>query len=152
MDFNQLFEQMLNPNNEGCSNDGTKCNNMNGLNAARLLSNLGTGCSGNSLGLLLVILLLACCGSGFGGQGSYGGLGGYGNYGNRCFDICCRRRKHHKYKRYQCYQCYDPCSYQGYGYGCGSWIWIIVLIALVACCGKKKGNCDNNVISVDTAE
>ncbi|WP_138202983.1 hypothetical protein [Haloimpatiens lingqiaonensis] len=147
MDFNKVFEQMFSGSGD---NKG-----FNPMNYADLLGGLGSG-GGNSRWLLILLLLLLCCC----GNSGFGNLGGYGQCNNRCFDLCCRRKKHcrKKYKKYECYLDPCSCSYGSYGsYGCGySWICVIIFIVIICCLGGRtgKGNrsCANNVINVDTAE
>lgn len=152
LDFNKVFEQMFSENGD---NKG-----FNPMNYADILGSMGSG-SGSGKWLLILLLLLLCC---CGGSG-FGNFGGCGQCNNRCFDLCCRRKKHccKKFRKYECYL--DPCSCNagcgglgGFG-GCGSgcsWIWVIIFIVIICSLrgkpGKDSRTCSSNVINVDTAE
>lgn len=150
MDFNKVFEQMFSENS-----DGKSVNSMNYADILGNLGNLGSGSGSNKVLLIILLLLLCCC-----GNSGFGNYGGHGQCNDKCFEMCCRRKKHcrKKFKNYQCYL--NPCSSNNYGSsGCGfggSWIWIIIFIVIVCGFGCKSGKggrgCSSNVINVDAAE
>ncbi|WP_373898209.1 hypothetical protein ACER0A_008385 [Haloimpatiens sp. FM7315] len=154
MDFNKVFEQMF--NNQNNSSGGT---NFNPMQYADVLKGLGSG-AGNGIWLILLLLLLCFCGCG--GFGGFGNSGGSSCCNNQCYEVCCRRKNRccKKFKNYECYlnpcACNNCCNNSG---GCGcSWIWVIILIVLF--CGFRKGGTPkssssgraSNIINVDTAE